>query len=102
MRISKFPKLSNVARAIGLCACGLGATAVYAASSGQIEWAFGGQNLGNTRSQGDQTKLSPSNASQLAVKWTANLHGDVSSTPAVTGGVVYVTDWGRQFQGFPG
>jgi len=62
---------------------------------------MGGQNFGNTRSQADQTKLSPSTAPALAVKWTQQLHGDISATPAVVGGVVYVPDWG-QWAPYPG
>ena len=100
MKSSGSPRWAR-ALALALCSGIFGVTDALAASSGQIEWALGGQGFGNDRNQPDQTKLSPSNASQLAVKWTAQLHGDVSSTPAVTGGVVYVTDWGLQSFGVP-
>jgi len=53
-----------------------------------------GQDLHNTRSQPDQTKLNAGNASRLALKWSTSVHGDVSATPAIVGGAVYFPDWG--------
>ncbi len=58
------------------------------------QWAVGGQNLANTRSNPFERTISPANAARLAPVWTAQTHGDVSSTPAVVGGAVYLTDWG--------
>src|SRR5262245_7850215 len=92
---------ANALAALALCCCTFAGPAAFAASAGQIEWALGGQGFGNTRNQPGQTKLNVTNASQLAVKWTATLHGDVSATPSVAGGVVYVPDWGVQVNGFP-
>ncbi len=60
-------------------------------------WPMAGNNYLNTGSQPFETTIGPSNASQLAVKWTATTHGDVSATPAVVGGFVYVPDWGGWF-----
>jgi polyvinyl alcohol dehydrogenase (cytochrome) len=57
-------------------------------------WAMGGHDLSNTRSNPNQTKVSASNAATLKAKWTYQTHGDVSATPAVTGGAVYFPDWG--------
>jgi polyvinyl alcohol dehydrogenase (cytochrome) len=58
------------------------------------DWAVGGQNLSDTRSNPFVHAISPRSASRLALKWTAQTHGDVSSTPAVVDGAVYLTDWG--------
>ncbi|MBO0811780.1 MAG: PQQ-binding-like beta-propeller repeat protein [Microlunatus sp.] len=67
-----------------------------AATSAQSpdNWTMGGQNYQNTRSNDTQTAVSPSNAGRLSQKWTSQTHGDVSATPAVTGGAVYFPDWG--------
>jgi polyvinyl alcohol dehydrogenase (cytochrome) len=53
-----------------------------------------GQNLQNTRYQAAETTLGVSNASRLAPAWVDTLAGDVSATPAVVDGAVYVPDWG--------
>ena len=50
---------------------------------------FGGNDITNSRTQSAETKISSSNVGQLAVKWTAPTHGDVSATPTVANGVVY-------------
>jgi polyvinyl alcohol dehydrogenase (cytochrome) len=58
------------------------------------EWPSGGQNLGDDRYQPDETTINVSNAARLAPRWTLLMAGDVSATPAVVDGVVYVPDWG--------
>src|SRR5215469_5727983 len=45
-----------------------------------------------TASSSDTT-LSPTNASQLALKWTFATGGPIASSPAVVGGTVYVGSW---------
>lgn len=57
-------------------------------------WPFAGGNLHNTRSAEHERRISPQNASQLAVKWVYTTEGDVSATPAVEGGVLFFPDWG--------
>jgi len=57
-------------------------------------WPSGGHDLANTHSQDAETTLSPDTVQNLAVKWTAQVHGDVSANPAVVGSAVYVPDWG--------
>ena len=53
-----------------------------------------GQGITNWRYQPDEHKLTQGNVkSQLSLTWAATLTGDISSTPAVVDGVVYVTDW---------
>ncbi|MEE1942827.1 PQQ-binding-like beta-propeller repeat protein [Streptomyces sp. TRM 70361] len=64
---------------------------------GPDRWAMGGHDLANSRSNPSERRLGPSNAGELAVKWTATAEGDVSATPAVVGGAVYYPDWGGRF-----
>src|ERR1022692_3727938 len=58
------------------------------------EWPSGGQNLGDDRFQPDETTINVKTAARLAPRWTLMMAGDVSATPAVVHGVVYVPDWG--------
>ena len=60
----------------------------------QLGWQSFGQNVCNTRSTPLAGLLGPRTASKLAVKWTYKAAGDVSATPAVVDGDVYVPDWG--------
>ncbi|MEP7055256.1 MAG: PQQ-binding-like beta-propeller repeat protein [Actinomycetota bacterium] len=57
-------------------------------------WPMAGHDLQNTRSNPTQLKVSASNASRLASKFTYTTHGDVSATPSVVGTSVYFPDWG--------
>lgn len=65
-----------------------------AAASPAPEWPSGGQNVGDDRYQPDETTINVKNASMLRPRWTLTMAGDVSATPAVVNGVVYVPDWG--------
>jgi polyvinyl alcohol dehydrogenase (cytochrome) len=58
------------------------------------EWPSGGQGLSDDRFQPDETTISVKRAAKLAPRWTLTMAGDVSATPAVVNGVVYVPDWG--------
>jgi polyvinyl alcohol dehydrogenase (cytochrome) len=60
----------------------------------QLGWPSFGQNVCNTRSTPVAGLLGPKTASKLKVKWTYSAAGDVSATPAVVDGDVYVPDWG--------
>jgi polyvinyl alcohol dehydrogenase (cytochrome) len=57
------------------------------------QWTMGGQGPSNTRNQSAETAIGPSNVGGLGVKWQLNTAGDVSATPAVKDGMVYVPDW---------
>ncbi|WP_375768143.1 PQQ-binding-like beta-propeller repeat protein [Archangium gephyra] len=57
-------------------------------------WEFAGGDLHNTRSAGDEHRISPQTAPNLYVKWTFTAEGDVSATPSVVDGAVYFPDWG--------
>ncbi len=63
------------------------------AAPGGVNWTNAGGDHGNTRSQPSESKLTVSNVSRLAKKWAFTTGGDVSATPAVYDGTVYVPDW---------
>jgi polyvinyl alcohol dehydrogenase (cytochrome) len=48
----------------------------------------------NSRSQPFEHTIGPGNVARLAPKWVLTTAGDVSATPAVVHGAVYVPDWG--------
>lgn len=50
--------------------------------------------MGDDRFQPDETAINVKTAARLAPRWTLMMAGDVSATPAVVNGVVYVPDWG--------
>ncbi len=59
------------------------------------DWTMYGQNVCNTRGGTSPTDpITAKTASKLKVKWTFKAAGDISATPAVVGGQVYVPDWG--------
>lgn len=59
----------------------------------QDSWSMSGQGITNWRFQPDEKKLTPQSVKDLGVKWVATLGGDISATPAVVDGAVYVPDW---------
>jgi polyvinyl alcohol dehydrogenase (cytochrome) len=67
--------------------------ASVASAAGGSQWASAGNNLQNTRWQDSNTKISPANASTLAVQWQFPTGGGVSATPAVDGQNVYAPDF---------
>ncbi len=67
------------------------------AQSGGGLWTSAGQDLGNTRHQATESKISPSTVGSLSVKWVFSTGGDVSATPAVDGNTVYFPDWVNPF-----
>ncbi len=82
--------------AIMIVAVALGVTAVGATSN--PSWSMSGQGVTNWRYQPDEHKLTVGNIkSQLSLAWSATLAGDISATPAVVDGAVYVPDWGGKF-----
>jgi polyvinyl alcohol dehydrogenase (cytochrome) len=56
-------------------------------------WNSAGGDRQNTRSARTESRISPSTAADLTVRWVLNTGGDVSATPAVVGDRVYVPDW---------
>src|SRR5437764_5341522 len=70
-------------------------TAVLAPSLATAQsWPIAGHDLSDTRSQPNETTISPANVSQLAPRWVFTTHGDISATPTVSGGVAFFPDWG--------
>lgn len=57
------------------------------------DWTSGGRDLANTRSNPFEHKISARNVAHLKTKWALPTRGEVSATPAVTGGAVYFPDW---------
>jgi polyvinyl alcohol dehydrogenase (cytochrome) len=57
-------------------------------------WPMIGHDPSNTRDQPFEHRIGPENAHRLATKWVAMMAGDVSATPAVVHGAVYVGDFG--------
>jgi polyvinyl alcohol dehydrogenase (cytochrome) len=58
------------------------------------DWPFYGHNVCNTFTTRGETAITVESTPKLAVKWTFSAEGDISATPAVVGGQVYVPDWG--------
>jgi polyvinyl alcohol dehydrogenase (cytochrome) len=57
------------------------------------DWPMYGQNVCNTRGASTTDPITAKTASKLTVKWKFTAAGDISTTPAVVGGQVYVPDW---------
>jgi polyvinyl alcohol dehydrogenase (cytochrome) len=66
-------------------------TSIFA--QGKSLWLSAGQNIDNTREAFTESKITPTNVSQLQVRWVLNTEGDISATPAVDDNYVYVPDW---------
>ena len=59
------------------------------------DWGMYGQNVCGTRGGNSPADpISTKTVSKLKVKWSFAAAGDISATPAVVGGQVYVPDWG--------
>lgn len=56
------------------------------------DWSMFGADT--TNAANNSSKISTSNVSQLAVKWTVTTGGDVSARAAVVANVAYFPDWG--------
>jgi len=81
-----------------LTAGAAGAAAHSAAPADNVfptaQWPVAGQNLNDTHFQVDEDTISPANVSTLTPKWTLTTTGNVTATPTVFAGVVYVSDMG--------
>jgi polyvinyl alcohol dehydrogenase (cytochrome) len=60
----------------------------------QADWTSAGQNLHNTRDAAAETVIGPGNVANLVPRWVLTTTGNVTATPAVSDGVVYVPDLG--------
>jgi len=57
-------------------------------------WRIAGANLANTHSSFSEEDPSRNNVSAMTLKWAFTTGGDVSATPTVEDGALYVPDWG--------
>ena len=58
------------------------------------DWQMSGNDLTNDRNQPHETLIDVGNVATLKPAWSFKTLGSVSATPLVTGGYVYVPDWG--------
>ncbi|WP_396331998.1 hypothetical protein [Burkholderia anthina] len=65
-----------------------------AAAQNAGDWPMAGQNLHNTRSAAGERAIGLNNVAKLAPRWSIDTDGNVSATPTVVAGVVYVPDFG--------
>jgi polyvinyl alcohol dehydrogenase (cytochrome) len=72
----------------------IGVSVPAAAQSSVAAWAMSGQNDHDTRSAPDERLLGPTNVSKLAPRWVLSTDGNVTTTPTVVDGTVYVPDYG--------
>ncbi len=63
-------------------------------SRDDADWPSYNHDVCNSRSPTTTAGLSPQTVAKLAVKWTYAAAGEISATPAVVGGQLYVPDWG--------
>ena len=90
-------RVSRATLALVVVAIAVPALALAATSS---SWPSGGHDASNSHSNPAETMINANNAGKLAVKWTTQVHGDVSANPAVVGGAIYVPDWGSGSGGY--
>lgn len=60
--------------------------------AGAADWASAGANLRNSRSQSDESRISPSTVAGLNLKWTVATEGDVTANPALDAEHLYFPD----------
>jgi len=109
--IQKFPRRQQVSRhinhsslllALGACAA-LGLLGAAREAHGQTtpqSWSFAGADTYNSHGQlspeanvNSPTQINPSTASSLKLLWSFATKGDISATPTVEPGGLYVPDW---------
>lgn len=103
----KFPRLRFGARWLAIFAafCLVMASSTALAATSHVhanpdQWPVGGQNSLDTHGNPYEHQINTSNVSKLTTRWKAAVHGDVSATPAVVDGAVYVPDFGGYFTKF--
>ncbi|GMI86931.1 hypothetical protein HRI_002362400 [Hibiscus trionum] len=63
---------------------------VSIAATGSNDWVNHGGNMLNRRHADKETKISPGTASRLRLKWKFNAGRDISATPAISDGTLYL------------
>ncbi len=76
-----------------IIACALASVLMPLVGRG-ADWQMSGNDLTNDRNQPHETSIGVGNVATLKPAWTFKTLGSVSATPLVTGGYVYVPDWG--------
>jgi polyvinyl alcohol dehydrogenase (cytochrome) len=74
-------------------ACAL-ASALTPLAARAAAWRMSGNDLTNDRNQPNEPLIDAGNVATLKPAWSFKTLGSVSATPLVTGGYVYVPDWG--------
>ena len=70
--------------------------AVVTTAQSTAWWPFAGQNLFNTHSQNAEDQISAANVATIVEKWSLTTEGNVTATPTVYQGTLYVPDMGGQ------
>jgi polyvinyl alcohol dehydrogenase (cytochrome) len=86
-------KLSVLLLTMGALAATASMALPASAREGDRDWAMGGHDFNNSRFQDREKTIGVNNAGRLALKWQLATHGDISATPAVVDGALYVPDW---------
>ncbi len=89
MKVERVIRRLGVATTVGALTL---ASSGALAGPGDNKWQHFGQNLSNARHAAQEVTIGAGNAHELAVKWKADLAGDVWATPAVDSQSVYVPD----------
>jgi polyvinyl alcohol dehydrogenase (cytochrome) len=87
------PRVARLVPPILMALAALGAApGAHAGQGDGSQWSMGGQDIDNARHQAKEHHISPANAASLTKKWEFTTGGDVSATPTVVGGALYVPD----------
>jgi polyvinyl alcohol dehydrogenase (cytochrome) len=87
------PGRHSAAMTLALAAASLLCATPLSQAAG-TDWPFSGRDIHNTRNAADERVLDPAEVANLKPRWTVTTDGNVSATPAVVDGVVYVPDFG--------
>ncbi len=78
----------------------LGVAAVHSSGMAQTSWPMAGGDISNDHAWlsppaniGLARQINPATVKNLKVKWSLETYGDISATPTVEAGGLYVTDW---------
>jgi polyvinyl alcohol dehydrogenase (cytochrome) len=66
--------------------------AAVSATASAADWPTGGNDLANTRAQPRESRLSPTTAPGLQLRWSVSTAGDVTASPALDRDHLYVPD----------
>ena len=96
--------LAGAAVAVTLLAAPAGPSAAATSQAGHTpptvpaavtaSWPMAGHDLSNTRNNPNETAVGTANVAGLIPKWSVSFPNNLTATPAVVGGVVYVGDRG--------